>query len=153
MGLSSSKQKKKDKKEIIKSQEKDEKGKIETKEEIQLKKEEKKEEEQIKIEKKEEFQLNKEKTEQKEEQKENKELETIDKKNKYEQETILKFGNSYGLIEFNDNLCKFWNDNDDLKKAIENYKITRIKILFNSASKNSKKDEKFIVGLKIFLIH
>ena len=127
------------------------------KEEIQLKKEEKKEEEQIKIEKKEEFQLNKEKTEQKEEkkeeQKENKELETIDKKNKYEQETILKFGNSYGLIEFNDNLCKFWNDNDDLKKVIENYKITRIKILFNSASKNSKKDEKFIVGLKIFLIH
>ena len=51
MGLSSSKQKKKDKKEIIKFQEKDEKGKIEKKEEQQIK-EEKKEEIQIKIEKK-----------------------------------------------------------------------------------------------------
>ena len=50
---------------------------------------------------------------------------------------ILKYENSYGLIEFTDNLCKFWNDNDDLKKQIENYKITTIKILFNSASKNS----------------
>ena len=62
-------------------------------------------------------------------------------------ESIIKIGNPYGKIDFSDN---FWNDFDSLNNEIEKYKITNIKILFNSEYENKKCiEEKNIIGLII----
>ena len=62
-------------------------------------------------------------------------------------ESTIKIGNPYGKIDFSDN---FWNDFDSLNNEIEKYKITNIKILFNSEYENKKCiEEKNIIGLII----
>ena len=132
---------------------------------------------QCKKEKEEQIEIEKEEKKEKKENKENKEKEKEEIKMKIKEETeekkdiipcqnkgrklrveqekdeaIIKIGNPYGLIDFNNN---FWNDDDSLNNEIEKYKIINIKILFNSEYEiqkdNDKKyiDEKNIVGLKV----
>ena len=135
--------------------------KKEKEEQIEIEKEEKKKK---KEKKKEEKKKNKEKEKEeikmkiKEETEEKKDIipcQNKGRKLRVEQEkdeAIIKIGNPYGLIDFNDN---FWNDDDSLNNEIEKYKIINIKILFNSEYEiqkdNDKKyiDEKNIVGLKV----
>ena len=135
--------------------------KKEKEEQLEIEKEEKKKK---KEKKKEEKKKNKEKEKEeikmkiKEETEEKKDIipcQNKGRKLRVEQEkdeAIIKIGNPYGLIDFNDN---FWNDDDSLNNEIEKYKIINIKILFNSEYEiqkdNDKKyiDEKNIVGLKV----
>ena len=135
---------KKEKEEQIEIEKEEKKKKKEKKEKKEKKKEEKKKKE-IKMKIKEET----------EEKKDIISCQNKDRKLRVEQEkdeAIIKIGNPYGLIDFNDN---FWNDDDSLNNEIEKYKIINIKILFNSEYEiqkdNDKKyiDEKNIVGLKV----
>ena len=60
-------------------------------------------------------------------------------------ESMIKIGNPYGIIDFSDN---FWNDCKSLNSEIEKYKIINIKLLFNSGYENKKLiDEENIIGL------
>ena len=132
--------------------------KKEKEEQIEIEKEEKKKKKEKKEKKKEEKKKKEIKMKIKEETEEKKDIipcQNKGRKLRVEQEkdeAIIKIGNPYGLIDFNDN---FWNDDDSLNNEIEKYKIINIKILFNSEYEiqkdNDKKyiDEKNIVGLKV----
>ena len=132
--------------------------KKEKEEQIEIEKEEKKKKKEKKEKKKEEKKKKEIKMKIKEETEEKKDIipcQNKGRKLRVEQEkdeAIIKIGNPYGLIDFNNN---FWNDDDSLNNEIEKYKIINIKILFNSEYEiqkdNDKKyiDEKNIVGLKV----